>query len=355
MMYYQIINIGSPGNISCSNLGIDDQRFAFIDENHVNSQLPAIFLYWGMSDADKTYTGRWDLSQLVSDGKILPVVDEETHFRDYIPEVLGSINAFETTKNELAGIGHWILKHFGLLECTNRIFISYKRSETSELAHQLFNELIKRKYNPFLDSYSIESGVDFQEYLMNELVDSDVFIFLNSPNYFDSEFTRAELDCAQKLSMGIVQVVFEGTFASKILNSADIPVGEKAEKEKKYDKKMVNAILDLVEKKRAVMYEYRRQAIINAYRMENEHDVIKVSDNGILWNESKKEILKVVSHVPSSFDFQKADKLFGESYYANPDASKQLLYSSQYVRRDILSHIEWLNESLPVKSKDINR
>lgn len=47
---------------------------------------------------------------------------------------------------------------FGLISGNKKVFILYRRTDLESLAQKLYIELIKRKYNPFLDSFSIEEG-----------------------------------------------------------------------------------------------------------------------------------------------------------------------------------------------------
>lgn len=349
---YQIINLGTPLIGDVKELNILDGRVSFVFEEKRDSSLPCLYLYWGVSKDDKKNKTGLDLDKLVYDGMIIPVVIDTSKFKEYIPDELGSINALQWNPKTPATLGNRVLRYFGLLDCTNKVFISYKRSDTSALAHQLYEALIKAKFHPFLDCYNIDSGVPFQEYLRNEVADSDVFLYLNSPNYDDSEYTREERECAQKLSLGILQVIFRGSNSQILLNSKDINTDEIADKEKVYSEEFVNSIVKEVDRQRAVMYEYRRKALINSYRMLNDGDHIYIMNSGIIYNVTKHELLNVIVRVPNSIDFHKTDKMI--NWQMSPENRKCLLYDSQFVRRDILDHIQWLNTSLPIKSIDIN-
>ena len=184
-----------------------------------------MYLYWGSSYSDAQYDGKIELTKLANLGLVLPIVDNPENFRNFIPEALGEVNALIYDSNGSLKLENYILAHFGLIEQNRKIFISYKRSDTTGVAIQLFDELTKLGYRPFLDAYSIGSGVNFQEYLKHELADSDVFVFLNSKDYYNSPYTTEEIECAQKLNLGIVQVDFDGCVEKRnILNSAKIEV-----------------------------------------------------------------------------------------------------------------------------------
>lgn len=275
MTYYQVVNIGTAYTTTSLDIGLDDDRISIVSEDSIDKSLPTVYLYWGKSSCTKTYQGSLNLRELAADNMIIPVIDDSTDFMKSIPDELAHINALIIKSGNYAIVGNWILKHFGLYEATNKVFISYRRSDTSMLAHQLFERLIEAGYTPFLDCYSIESGVDFQEYLRNEIVDADVFVYLNSPHYNESPYTIEERDCAQKLSLGIVQVTFnEVSTDISVMNSSNIALGLDANPIFIYNSDVIDRILVEIEKKRAVMFEYRRKALVNSYRLLNERDCL---------------------------------------------------------------------------------
>lgn len=352
MVLYQIVNLGTSPINSIKELGIDDSRLSFVAEGEKDDKLPVVYLYWGVSKADKEYKGNLNLMQLYEDNMIVPIVEDNKKFNEYIPDDLSKVNALEVKTKNYQNVGDWILRHFELYQATNKIFISYRRSDTSMFAHQLFEKLTEAKYTPFLDCFSIDSGVNFQEYLRNEIVDADVFVYLNSPHYDESPYTVEERECAQKLSLGIIQVLFNGAAKLSVLNSVDIDTKEVADKDRRYPESLIDSIKIEIERQRAVMYEFRRRCMINSYRLENENDALYIRTNGIIFNTKKLELLNPVVHVPNSVDFQKTDKILS---WADPNTYKRcLLYSSQFVRGDILDHIQWLNKSLPINLVDIN-
>ena len=93
-----------------------------------------------------------------------------------------------------------------MLPRQRRIFLSYRRTETTAAAIQLFSELSARQFNVFLDTHSIGSGVDFQEQLWHQLSDVDVLLMLDSPGYFSSRWTDAEYGRALAKGIGILRV-----------------------------------------------------------------------------------------------------------------------------------------------------
>lgn len=179
----QIIFLGTPyiqSELEKSLHSFEDIRI--IQEEKKDSNQPVLYLYCGDCEEDKNKHSTTFLNGLVEKQLILPVVKDPNLFNAYIPEELSSINAvIIPSGNEVNKLKNRVLEWFGKIEVNRKIFISYKRSDSTVLTQQLYNALIKAHYIPFLDSYSIDSGVAFQEYLLHELSDSAVFLFLNTP------------------------------------------------------------------------------------------------------------------------------------------------------------------------------
>lgn len=94
---------------------------------------------------------------------------------------------------------------FGLLGISDedlRIFISYKRDDTSAMAEQLFNELNHRGFEVFLDRFSIRPSINFQNRLYQELADKAMVLFLESENFLKSNWIQLEIAFAKKYRLG---------------------------------------------------------------------------------------------------------------------------------------------------------
>lgn len=84
---------------------------------------------------------------------------------------------------KVSAVVNCALESFRLLRKSRRVFISYKRSESTGVAQQLFDLLIRNGFDPFLDSYSIRPADNFQEELLHRMTDSDVLIQLYTPEF----------------------------------------------------------------------------------------------------------------------------------------------------------------------------
>src|SRR5690606_38654447 len=92
-------------------------------------------------------------------------------------------------------------------------FISYKRSESSIVAIQLYELLEKNNFDVFLDTHSVDKGEDFQEELWHRMTDSDVILMLNTDGFLKSEWCNKEMEKAHIKRIGIVHLIWpECTF-----------------------------------------------------------------------------------------------------------------------------------------------
>ncbi|WP_454803735.1 toll/interleukin-1 receptor domain-containing protein [Mucilaginibacter phyllosphaerae] len=91
----------------------------------------------------------------------------------------------------------------GISDIEQRIFISYRRSDASEFAIQLFNRLSQEGFEVFLDRFSINPGVNFQNRLYQELADKAMVLLIESAEYLESKWVQYEIDFAKKYRLGL--------------------------------------------------------------------------------------------------------------------------------------------------------
>lgn len=349
----QIIFLGTPyiqSELEKSLHSFEDIRI--IQEEQKDSSKPILYLYCGDCEKDKDKYPTTFLNNLVERQLILPVIKDPCLFNAYIPKELSSINAIiipsEKSVNKLK---NRVLEWFGKIEINRKIFISYKRSDSTVLAQQLYNALIKAHYIPFLDSYSIDSGVHFQEYLLHELSDSAVFLFINTPNYDMSKFTMEELNAANQLQLGVVEIYTNGAKHYEEAEFAEVfNLDKDIDCNKVCDDNTIRNILDFIEKTRAHLSDFKFKAIIDQIGIKNKDKSLCVDSNGICFTGPNGACYYPILHNPISSDFQKAENKMKQQ----KNIRKYLVFNGLHCRKDIKKHILWLNESLPIKAIDIN-
>jgi hypothetical protein len=139
----------------------------------------------------------------------IPVKRIDEAFEDFI-DTLRPLNgiAIEGKELDYSALSTVLLECLGLLRQQRRVFISYKREESREVAIQLHDFLSSKGFNVFLDTHSIRPGKVFQESLWHDLSDSDVVIMLDTPKYFESRWTREEFGRALSMGIHLLRIVW---------------------------------------------------------------------------------------------------------------------------------------------------
>jgi len=158
-----------------------------------------------------------DISPLIANAvPIVPVVSNLNVFSLEIPSPLRNINGLSLSEDDaqLTKIATVLLECVGLLPRQRRVFLSYRRTESREVALQLFEAFSARQFDVFLDTHGVPPALDFQAILWHRLCDSDVVVMLDTPSYFDSRWTAAEFGRAQAKSITILRLGWPGHTAS---------------------------------------------------------------------------------------------------------------------------------------------
>lgn len=219
---YQIVKIGNNNPFyqevldsfyhHIGELGLAKESIIEITERNFNTEYkenaPTFCLYFG-SDIG-SFKNIDLLETLIKDANlILPISSDITKFKLQIPNELANVNGFElSTSNDIEKLVSCILEGLSLLRLSRRLFISYKRDESSTVAIQLFEQLEKNGFDVFLDTHSIRPGEPFQEELWHRMADTDVVVLLNTPGFLNSNWTTQELAKANSMSIGILQVIW---------------------------------------------------------------------------------------------------------------------------------------------------
>lgn len=87
-----------------------------------------------------------------------------------------------------------------------RVFISYKRTDSSRLASQLYERFGRLGYDVFFDESSVPRGANFQRELMWWLNDTDLLVVLCSPNFPNSQWCMQEVNFCQNRKIGVAVI-----------------------------------------------------------------------------------------------------------------------------------------------------
>ncbi len=137
---------------------------------------------------------------------VLPVVGVGDVFDDVVPKSLHPINALDTSS--LAKISAAALRWLGLTEKHRRVFVSYRRSDSLLIGEQLWETLSKAGFDVFLDRFSVDPGVDFQERLTEALSDKAFLLLVESPDVTTSKWVEYEVEYGRKNRMGLLALTW---------------------------------------------------------------------------------------------------------------------------------------------------
>jgi len=199
-------------------LGLDPQeRLRFLDAVTVQTRSlrdPVVGVYRGGTRQDAACTCA--LEHLRDAGAdLLPLVDDLRTYPQSVPAVLHPINGMELDPTDpgLKAAVNRILEMLRLLRNKRRLFISYKRTESREAAVQLYDVLQQKRFDVFLDTHGVQTGDRVQDELGQRLLDADVMIFLDTTGATKSEWIKIEIEMANSLAIGVLQLLFPRTGA----------------------------------------------------------------------------------------------------------------------------------------------
>lgn len=369
-MKYQLIILGDPNKFEqaildllykqIKELGMNRDMLQILKrdnfKNGYHANYPAYCLY--MVDINQE-TDLDILTILKNDATlILPIVSDLTKFNDSIPEILKNQNGFKlSNEEEIPSLVSCILEGFSLIRTSRKVFISYKRSESSHVAIQLYEALEKSGFDVFLDTHSIRPGEPFQEELWHRMTDSDIIVLLNTTNFLESYWTKQELAKANSLSIGIIQVIWPNL---KLIPQAHIckPIQLK---DKDFDdnthKKLVDSIVKNIisstEVLRARTLAARQDNLTSefiSFANQSNVEVTLHPDKFIsIYKNNEEYIIIPTIGVPQSLNCNNAEELILRIKQEKPKCI-YLLYDHVNIRDKWLRHLEWLNKYLPVQS-----
>lgn len=373
---YQIVKIGSDNPFykdvlktlyhHTAELGLAEESILEIDETNFKTEYkrnaPTFCLYFG---SDSGYFQNIDLIEvLINDANlILPVVDNLEKFSHQIPKELSNVNGFElTTSNDIEKLVSCILEGLSLLRLSRRLFISYKRDESSPVAIQLFEQLEKNGFDVFLDTHSIKSGEPFQEELWHRMADTDVVVLLNTPGFLNSNWTTQELAKANSMSIGILQVIWP---SHKLERDAELSIplqlnesdfdNEIYKKSTSYlNPDTISNIISQVESLRARSLASRQDNIITEFiasskRVGKKADLQSEKFITVKRKDGKELVVIPTVGVPQAFTYNQSEELVARIKSKNV-AGAFLLFDHRNIREKWIKHLDWLDNYLPVKT-----
>ena len=138
---------------------------------------------------------------------VLPVIRESDpgSVAEKLPKSVKLLNAVDWDEDRDRALVA-LRQMLGLEEAERKVFISYYREETTEVAVQLYDALSRRNFDVFLDRFSVSPGADFPEELDQELAGKAFVVLLESPGVQESRWIQHEISYALSHRIGILAV-----------------------------------------------------------------------------------------------------------------------------------------------------
>ena len=282
---------------------------------------------------------------------IIPVITPDGDILGCMPSNLGDHNALPGLLYDytLRKAIETILSCFGLIRTERKIFISYRRSDGSKVAMQLFSEFAKRGYQVFLDTVSVRKGDLIQDEIWHQMADSDLVLMLGTPEYPDSTWCRDEFHTATARRIGGFALIWPDVAMSgdRDVSWELVPnirlENECFRKDGCLRAKTLRRIADRIEELRIGNLAARKRLLVDEFigserdnHVETSYDCVR----NIIRCDSTKYY--PITGVPKSADFDRARKI-GPLY---------ILYYAPQVRKSWTEYLKWVNASnLQVKTK----
>lgn len=360
-MKYQIVLLGSPWNEEAICKSIDQfNGVEFVDIAKVDPRFPLLYLYFGKSENDFYVDGHTEriLQEAVCKHEIQPIAERPDDFKTMIPPILKGLNGFFMQQNDLSSVNrlsNYVSSYFGFLNGNKKVFISYRRTELETLAQKLYVSLIEMKYHPFLDSYSIEAGVDFQEFLRHELVDSDILILLDSPDFNSSEYCMEEFNIANQERIPVLDIRFKVDPKKNMHRFCDYYETDMGCEEANNNEDLPQKIIETMEGCLVRAYQAKRKFVIDAFNAHcSRYDIHAIEQGGFLRCDTTHECFYPLTRIPTSRDLFDIYRMF-KSLPLFSTYSKQILYNGSFCRPDVQSCLNWLDMNLPINIVNINK
>lgn len=300
------------------------------------------------------------LATLMTNGDaIIPVYFHKDAFCEEIPKIAWKMNGKMYTSEKVDTFVNYALEALRLLRQNRKLFISYRRSESTAIANQLFDALIRCNYDVFLDTYSIGAAKNFQEDLHHRLSDCDILIQLYTKEFKTSPWCLEEITSANQKQIGVVELVWpcmkldiHNHLCEPIQLVEDNFTTNSTDSQSHLKNDVVNLITHKVESVRARNMAARQDNLVGEFIKEAMSvGRTLVQEYKYLIERKKNDEVNVfipAVGVPQSYDC--FESLCYKDLLRCPKTRIHLIYDDLRIKKRWIEHLDWLNNSLEVKT-----
>lgn len=294
-------------------------------------------------------------SLLAIPAEVFPVVENLDSYPSLVPKALWPINGLKLKAEDkgLEEIANLVLQALSLLRHTRRLFISYRRKESRVVAVQLYALFDERGYEVFLDTHGVGAGEPFQEVLLHKLADSDLMIMLDTPGFFESEWTKQELNFAATILIGILQVIWPSHQRKQESHGADALYLEHSDftaTRKRLRKIVLPQIATAAESLRARALAARRDSLVREVCLAALELGIETTFQPHRYIHARKAETTVAIIPAIGIPTAQQIHEFESRFQSDRPSKIALVYDHRGIRDRWLTHLKWLDLHLPIKS-----
>lgn len=290
---------------------------------------------------------------------VLPISHAGDDISAILPEVVRPLNAHGWEGAEDRAV-RALLRLLGLIEQERRLFLSYRRQETSELALQLRTRLSERGYDVFLDRFSVPPAADFQRRINIELSDKAFVLLLESPAAIGSLWVQHEVGFALSHSIALLALSLPDTREEN-----QFPEVDEAFRHRLYSEDLsgegegrvlsdaaLQCVLDEIEARYARQLRLRRVEMLGSVALwlgDACVDFAGTEDEWSLaadWPESEGTVFLVTPRAPAPSDLQRLDGLREQ----HGSASGCLVFASPVQGEDQEALLRWIVGQRPLEA-----
>ena len=375
---YQIVLLGARGarrrriidkiHTNLATLGLDRDCYQILEDGESDDRdrkAATAAIFFGFDGAVNQI---WpEVVGLVDDTiPIIPVVDALSGYTMKVPDLLKSVNGKSCNSDaEEIEVVTLILENLSLLRKDRRLFISYKRDESTGVAEQLYDKFAAKGFDCFLDTRSVRPSSISQNELWHKLADSDVVILLDTPNFRTSEWTVAELAQANSTSVQILHLLWpdvkaDPTSAFSVFSLLKLSnfrfVATVTDRFSTFNDRTVEQVIHDVESLRARAIAARQadlfDSVSDAARETGcNADLHPQRYMTLTCGDTKLAIMPTVG-VPSS---PRLHGFLTALRHDHSDYELMALYDERGILEEWREHLSWLGQHLPVKTVESGR
>lgn len=370
---YQIIFLGDVANPACEaikrrfyekthEMGLPTESFIEIYSGNFTAcyqnKQPSFVYYFGKKDHNNLDADKLDILMTNGDA-IIPVYFQKDSFLEEIPKVAWKMNGKVYSDEKTDAFVNYALEALRLMRQNRKLFISYRRSDSTVIANQLFDALVRCNYDVFLDTYSIGAAKNFQEELHHRLSDCDILIQLYTKEFKASEWCLEEITAANQKQIGVIELVWpdmkldiHNHLCKPIILTKDDFLTDYTNQNALLTDETVNKISKTVESVRARNMAARQDGLVGEFIkeahkvgrvmiQEYKYLVERLEDNNV-------NVFIPAVGVPQSYDC--FESLQFKFLLKNPKTRIYLIYDDLRIKRKWIEHLDWLNKSLEVQT-----